>query len=122
MARLIVGSSVTPRRFYNDDILLQPPHGIDKEESRAIRRQIRSVLMEAWDPVRVNGIPEAADEYDSYIGDFYEMLVTRRPRQEIIDRLGYLEGDHMGLPHLRLELPGKLEVVADALLSIALPE
>jgi hypothetical protein len=102
--------------------LLQPPHGIDKEKSRAIRRQIRGVLMEVWDPIGVKGIPEAADEYDSYIGDFYEMLVTPRPRQEIIDRLEYLEGDHMGLPHLRLELPGKLEVVADALLSIALPK
>jgi hypothetical protein len=76
--------------------------------------------MEVWDPIGVNGIPEAADEYDSYIGDFYEMLVTRRPRQVIVDRLAYLEGDHMGLPHLRRELPGKLEVVADALLSIAL--
>ena len=101
--------------------MLQPPHGIDKEESRAIRRQIRRVLMEVWDPIGVNGIPEAADEYDSYIGDFYELLVTRRPRQEIIDRLAYLEGDHMGLPHLRHELPGKLETVADALLSIPLP-
>ena len=78
--------------------------------------------MEVWDPIGVNGIPEAADEYDSYIGDFYEMLVTQRPRQEIIDRLAYLEGDHMGLPHLRLELPGKLEAVADALLSISLPK
>lgn len=78
--------------------------------------------MEVWDPIGVKGIPEAADEYDSYIGEFYEMLVTPRPRQEIIDRLAYLEGDHMGLPHLRLELPGKLEAVADALLSIALPK
>ena len=76
--------------------------------------------MDVWDPIGVNGIPEAADEYDSYIGDFYEMLVTRRPRQEIIDRLAYLEGDHMGLPHLRSELPRKLEVVADALLLIPL--
>jgi hypothetical protein len=100
--------------------VLQPPHGIDKEKSRAIRRQIRHILMEVWDPIGVNGIPEAADEYDSHVGDFYEMLVTRRPRQEIIDLLAYLEGDHMGLPHLRNELPGKLETVTDALLSIPL--
>ena len=101
--------------------MLQPPHGIDKEESRAIRQRIRSVLMEDWDPIGVNGIPEAADEYDSYIGDFYELLVTRRPKQEIIDRLAYLQGEHMGLPHLRSALPGKLEAVAEALLSIPLP-
>jgi hypothetical protein len=102
--------------------VLQPPHGIDKEESRAIRRQIRHVLMEDWDPIGVNGIPEAADEYDSYIGDFYEILVGPRSREEIISRLEYLEGEHMGLPHLRHELPGKLEAVADALLLIPLPK
>jgi len=55
---------------------LLPPHGIDKEESRAIRRQIRRVLMEAWDPIGVSDIPEAADEYDSYIRDFYEVLLS----------------------------------------------
>lgn len=78
--------------------------------------------MEEWDPIGVNDIPEAADEYDSYIGDFYEMLVARKTRQEIIKRLAYLEGDHMGLPHLRHALPCKLELVADTLLSIRLPE
>ncbi len=107
---------------YNGVIVLQPPHGIDKEESRAIRRKIRRVLMEEWDPIGVNGIPEAADEYDNYIGDFYEMLAGRRFRQEIISRLEYLEGTHMGLPHLRQELPGKLEIVADALLAIPFPK
>jgi hypothetical protein len=107
---------------YNGGIVLQPPHGIDKKESRAIRQKIRVVLMEDWDPIGVNGIPEAADEYDNYIGDFYEMLAGRRSRQEIISRLEYLEGEHMGLPHLRHELPGKLEAVADALLSIPFPK
>ncbi len=78
--------------------------------------------MEVWDPIGVNGIPEAADEYDSYIGGFYAMLVCRQPRQVTIDRLAYLEGDYMGLPHLRNTSPGRLQPVADALLSIPLPK
>jgi hypothetical protein len=41
---------------------------LDKETSREVRRNIRRVLMERWDPIGVNGIPEAQDEYDSYIG------------------------------------------------------
>ena len=77
--------------------------------------------MEVWDPIGVNGIPEAVDEYDAYIGDFYEELAGRRSKQEIIDRLSYLEGDHMGLPHLRHQFPGRVEKVAESLLGIPMP-
>ena len=41
---------------------------VDKERSREIRCHIRGVLMAEWDPIGVSDIPEAADEYDSYIG------------------------------------------------------
>jgi hypothetical protein len=64
--------------------MLGPPHGIDKGQSRGIRRQIRRVLMEHWDPIGVAGIPEAADEYDGYIGDFYEMIVGSRQEKDVI--------------------------------------
>lgn len=30
-------------------------------------RELRCVLMTAWDPVGVGGVPEAWDEYDSYV-------------------------------------------------------
>jgi hypothetical protein len=29
---------------------------------------VRRILMDEWDPIGVRGIPEAADEYDSYVG------------------------------------------------------
>jgi len=47
---------------------------LDKATSRGIRVQIRRILMTEWDPIGVDGIPEAADEYDSYIGGLYELL------------------------------------------------
>ena len=46
---------------------------VDKERSREIRCHIRAVLMAEWDPIGVSDIPEAADEYDSYIGGVYEL-------------------------------------------------
>lgn len=47
---------------------------LDKERSREVRQNIRRVLMAEWDPIGVSDIPEAADEYDSYIGGVYELL------------------------------------------------
>ena len=47
---------------------------LDKETSRKVRSQIRAILMAKWDPIGVNEVAEAADEYDSYIGGVYELL------------------------------------------------
>lgn len=47
---------------------------LDKEMSREVRLQIRTVLTSKWDPIGVSDVPEAADEYDSYIGGVYELL------------------------------------------------
>ena len=70
----------------------------------------------------VNGIPESADEYDGYVGDFYEMIVGSRQENDIVTHLTYLEGEHMGLPHLRYALQeGRLAAVAKALLAIPIP-
>ncbi len=35
---------------------------------------IRARLMREWDPIGAQGIPEAADEYDSYVGTVGTML------------------------------------------------
>ena len=34
----------------------------------------REILMREWDPIGVAEIPEAADEYDSYIPDVFALL------------------------------------------------
>jgi hypothetical protein len=31
--------------------------------------------MREWDPIGVAGVPEAADEYDSYVGTVYVMMM-----------------------------------------------
>jgi len=37
-------------------------------------KELRQILMDEWDPIHVAGVPEAADEYDSYLGQIAERL------------------------------------------------
>ena len=41
--------------------------------AREIMRQIGAVLIKDWDPLGVNHIPEAQDEYGSYVGPIYRL-------------------------------------------------
>jgi len=50
------------------------------------------------------------------------MIVGSRQENDIVTHLTYLEGEHMGLPHLRYALQeGRLAAVAKALLAIPIP-
>jgi hypothetical protein len=68
---------------------------VDKERSREIRCHIRRVLMAEWAPIGVSDIPEAADEYDSYIGGVYELLERGASAVNICDYLRNIEVDQM---------------------------
>lgn len=70
---------------------------IDKYESRRIRVQIRRVLLEVWDPIGVKNAPTAQDEYDSYLGDIYGLLVTQAPDAKIAEYLCWVVRDRMGM-------------------------
>jgi hypothetical protein len=73
---------------------------IDKERSRKIRVELRKVLMEQWDPIGVNGVFEASDEYDSYIGGVYGLLSRKVSDQELASHLRKIETQRMGLDQL----------------------
>ena len=70
---------------------------LDKERSRDIRSRIRRVLMEEWDPIGVEDVPEAADEYDSYIGGVFDLLERKASGDELAEYLRRIEIDRMGL-------------------------
>jgi len=53
--------------------------------------------MEEWDPIGVRGVPEAADEYDTYVGQIGRRLHDGATVDEIADYLTWVEEDHMGL-------------------------
>lgn len=67
------------------------------ERARSWHATIRKALMERWDPIGVREIPEAQDEYDHFVPAIHKILVTRRPKHELLDYLWWLETVHMGL-------------------------
>jgi len=92
----------------------------DPERSQHLNRAKRyhdaivHVLLREWDPIGVADVPEAQDEYDSYVGQIYGLLVRHEPRHKLIDFLWWVETENMGLcgrrPHT--------EAIADRLIQI----
>jgi hypothetical protein len=73
-------------------------HGKNKYQSREDRARVREVLMREWDPIGVADIPEAADEYDGYVGAVYVMLMDQRAsKEQIASYLFDVAANHMGL-------------------------
>ena len=68
---------------------------LDKETSREVRSEIRTILMGEWDPIGVKDVPEAADEYDSYIGGVYELLEQGASEERIGAYLRQIEIEQM---------------------------
>jgi hypothetical protein len=67
------------------------------DRTKALHRAIQKILVEEWDPVGVGDIPEAQDEYDSYVPEIYKMLISKKSMYEIFEYLWWLETEHMGL-------------------------
>jgi hypothetical protein len=89
----------------------------DKEQSRARRVEIRRILMSKWDPIGVSDVPEAADEYDMYIGAIYGMLDRNATDAEIAEYLLSVETGRMGLVDLEGEPLGDPLLVKQARLN-----
>jgi hypothetical protein len=90
---------------------------IDKNESRRIRIQIRHVLLNVWDPIGVRDEPNAQDEYDGYIGDIYELLVSKSSDEQLVEYLLWAAHERMGLDAVRSDMTSTVE----ALRNIPLP-
>jgi hypothetical protein len=70
---------------------------MDKYRSREFKRQLRTILLSEWDPIGVSGIPEAWDEYDSYVGEVLSMLKNAASVDELTTYLHSIETERMGL-------------------------
>jgi hypothetical protein len=68
-----------------------------KERARRYHGAIKTTLLHEWDPIGVSDVPEAQDEYDSYIPGIHKMLISRSTEQEVSDYLWEIETKHMGL-------------------------
>ena len=67
------------------------------ERAHVLFQQIKSVLLFEWDPIGVQAIPEAQDEYDGYVPTLLSMLITGKEMCEISNYLLWLETERMGL-------------------------
>ena len=71
----------------------------DKLDSENFQNRIREILWCEWDPIGVNGIPNAIDEYDTYADTIWAKL-QRQPvtESDIATYLLDIGIRHMGLP------------------------
>lgn len=81
----------------------------DKAQSRRIRVEIRRVFLDAWDPIGIQDEPNAQDEYDGYIGQIYDLLVSGAPDTELVDYLSWAVTEHMGLDRSKEDMLPTLE-------------
>jgi hypothetical protein len=73
----------------------------DSQRAREIRVAIAHVLLREWDPIGVRDEPEAAAEYDAYIGGIYRLLATSATMDQIAEHLAAIERDRMGIEGAR---------------------
>lgn len=59
-------------------------------------RQLRTLLMEHWDPIGVHGVAEAADEYDTYAGRVANCLRSRGGAEQVAAILNAGRTEWMG--------------------------
>ena len=93
-------------------------HPNESQRGREVMQAIRDALMRHWDPIGVADVPEAADEYDSYIAQVYRILAGTRSADELIEFLYRTETQAMGLnagscEHLREVARILLTITAD---------
>jgi hypothetical protein len=83
--------------------MVAPDPITSNDESRRVRREIRRVFLEGWDPIGVRDEPNAQDEYDGYIGPVFELLSTGGSDKQIAEYLDWAVA-RMGMDGSRVSL------------------
>ena len=69
-----------------------------KHLARQNRAMVRELFMREWDPIGVSDVPEAQDEYDTYAGKAYVMVMHEDASvEQVADYLYMIETEYMGL-------------------------
>ncbi|NNC67204.1 MAG: hypothetical protein HKN83_04130 [Gammaproteobacteria bacterium] len=82
-------------------------------EQNDLYKRVDEVLHYLWDPIGVSGVPEARDEYHSYLPVVFSMLIRDCPKNEISEYLVNIEVDSMGLPKNKINA----DSIADLLIQ-----
>ena len=62
-----------------------------------LHEMVRHCLLHDWDPIGVQEIPEAHDEYDSYVSGVCSLLVNGAEAEQLRQHLAHHETVNMGL-------------------------
>ena len=71
--------------------------GSRTRKERQIQIAIGEILLHRWHPIGIREVPEAADEYDGYVGPVYRLLAAGASDAEIAQHLVQIETETMGL-------------------------
>lgn len=88
------------------------------QDKQRIWQEIHDVLLNVWDLIGVSDIESAQDEYDSYIGKIYALLLKGANAKRLERHLWWIESIYMGLPQ---KAPGR-DLAVKALLRIELAD
>jgi hypothetical protein len=59
--------------------------------------RIDEVLHYRWDPIGVAGVPQARDEYESYVPQVFQLLKGTVDGKDVADYLNWLGTEHIGM-------------------------
>lgn len=66
--------------------------------AKIMHQKIHEIFLKDWDPIGIQNMPEAHDEYDDYISYAFYLLVSKKTQKELFEYLWWIETEHMGLP------------------------
>ena len=59
-------------------------------------RRVEEVLHYLWDPIGVSAVPEARNEYDSYLSTVFSLLTSGAGTEQMADYLESVATERMG--------------------------
>ena len=91
---------------------------MEKYAARAVKHEIDRILWEVWDPIGVNRMSEARDEYSIYVNGVFELLVNGAADNAIAQHLLEIVINRMEINEATIE---HMRPTVVALRAIALP-
>jgi len=91
---------------------------MEKYAARSVKRQIDRILWEVWDPIGVNKISPARDDYSGYVNGVFQLLTSGASDEEIAQHLLTIVHDRM---ELKAATVAEMQPTVTALRDISLP-
>lgn len=66
-------------------------------KDKELLRRIDEILHYLWDPIGVAGVPQARDEYESYVPQVFRLLEATTDGKDVVQYLDWLSAEHMGM-------------------------